>query len=112
MLYAPELLTAIADQAPAMQPFRAAIQAIAVATREALGEEHLAWLRALPHKQTHGPIALLHASPDSFWLAPAHYVVDAELEAAFAPLKKPGGIRPHTSCVHPAFAEHDRREFP
>ena len=100
MLYSPESLTAYADQTPAMQPFLAAIQSIVVATREALGEERLAWLRTLPRKQTHGPIAIVHASPDSCWRAPAREATDAEFESVFAPLKKTIAVYAH---IHHAF---------
>jgi predicted phosphodiesterase len=100
MLYAPESLTAYADQTPAMQPFLAPIQAIAAATRDALGEGRLAWLRSLPHKQTHGNIAIVHASPDSCWRAPDHEAPDAELASVFAPLAKPVAVYAH---IHHGF---------
>jgi putative phosphoesterase len=100
MLYAPETLTAFADRTPAMQPFLKAIEEVAEATREALGDERLAWLRALPHKQTHGPIAFVHASPDSRWRAPAPDASDDELESVYAPLKKSVAVYAH---IHQAF---------
>ncbi|MGA2539047.1 MAG: metallophosphoesterase family protein, partial [Terracidiphilus sp.] len=36
--------------------------------------------------QIHGSVALVHASPDSLWRAPAPEAGDAELESVFAPL--------------------------
>ena len=62
---------------------------MAAATREALGEERLAWLRGLPRKQVHNPIALVHASPESPWRAPAPEASDAELESVYEPLGQP-----------------------
>ena len=59
---------------------------MAVATREALGEERLAWLRDLPRIQIHGPMALVHASPENLWSAPAPDASDAELESVYGPL--------------------------
>ena len=58
-------------------------------TREALGEERLAWLRGLPQKQTHGPMALVHASPETAWHAPTPEASDAELQSVYAPLGQP-----------------------
>jgi predicted phosphodiesterase len=42
MLYSPETLTAFASQTPAMQPFLKAIEDLAAAARQSLGEERLA----------------------------------------------------------------------
>src|SRR5260370_27845903 len=58
-------------------------------TREALGEERLAWLRGLPRVQIHDPMALVHASPESPWRAPAPEASDAELESVYSPLGQP-----------------------
>src|SRR5271157_871623 len=68
---------------------------MAAATREALGEERLAWLRGLPRLQIHGAMALVHASPESPWRAPAHTAGDAELESVYAPLGQPVAIYGH-----------------
>jgi putative phosphoesterase len=103
MLYAPETLTAYADQTPAMLPFLKAIEEGAAAARQALGEERLAWLRTLPHKQTHDLFALVHASPESLWRAPAPDAGDAELESVYAPLEKPVAVYAH---IHHAFVRH------
>src|SRR5712671_6749612 len=70
MLFRPESLQEFANQTPQMQPLVAAIEEMAAATCEALGEERLAWLRGLPRIQIHGPMALVHASPESLWRAP------------------------------------------
>jgi predicted phosphodiesterase len=86
MLFKPESLTEYAQQSPRMQPLVATLQRMAAATCEALGEERLAWLRSLPRTQIHGPMALVHASPESLWRAPAHTASDAELESVYGPL--------------------------
>src|ERR1700683_2260430 len=70
MLSTPESLNEFANRSPKLHPLFAAIQEMAAATREALGEERLAWLRGLPRIQIHGPMALVHASPESPWRAP------------------------------------------
>ncbi len=95
MLFRPESLTEFASQSPKMQPLWAAIQEMAAAAREALGEERLAWLRALPRRQVHGPIALVHASPESLWRAPLPEASDAELESVYAPLGQPVAVYGH-----------------
>jgi hypothetical protein len=79
MLFAPESLTNFASHLPNLKPLWTAIEEMAIATREALGAERLAWLRTLPRIQTHGPMALVHASPGDLWRAPAPDAADAEL---------------------------------
>jgi predicted phosphodiesterase len=88
ILFRPESLKAFADQSPKLQPMFTAIEEMAAATREALGEERLAWLRRLPRVQVHGPMALVHASPESLWRAPAPEASDAELDSVYRPLGK------------------------
>src|SRR5580692_9190440 len=95
MLFQPESLTEFAKQSPQMQPLLATIQEMAAATREALGEERLAWLRSLPRTQVHAPMALVHASPESCWRAPAHTASDAELASVYSPLGQPIAIYAH-----------------
>src|SRR5271154_265669 len=79
MLWMPETLKELANQSPKLQPLFAAIHEMATATCEVLGEERLAWLRGLPRIQMHGPMALVHASPESLWRAPMPAASDAEL---------------------------------
>jgi predicted phosphodiesterase len=95
MLFAPESLTEFASRAPHLQPLWTAIAEMTQATCEALGEERLAWLRALPRIQVHGPMMLVHASPESLWLAPAPEASDAELESVYLPLGQPIAIYAH-----------------
>jgi predicted phosphodiesterase len=95
MLFKPESLTEFAKQSPKLQPLFAAVEQMAVATRETLGEERLAWLRGLPRIQFRGPMALVHASPDSLWRAPLPEASDAELESVYGPLGQPIAIYGH-----------------
>jgi putative phosphoesterase len=95
MLFKPESLTEFAKQSPNLQSLYAAVEEMAVATREALGEERLAWLRALPRTQTHGPMALVHASPETTWRAPEPEASDAELESVYSPLGQTIAIYAH-----------------
>jgi diadenosine tetraphosphatase ApaH/serine/threonine PP2A family protein phosphatase len=58
----------------------------AEAARESLGEERIAWLQALPRAYHYWPLALVHASPDSPWRAPAHDASEQELRSTYGPL--------------------------
>ncbi len=77
-----------------------AIEEMAAAAREALGEERIEWLRGLPWKQVHGSMSLVHASPDSTWRAPGPEAGDAELESVYGPLRHPVVVYGH---IHRSF---------
>jgi hypothetical protein len=96
----PETLTEFAKQSPKVQPLLAAIEEMATWTREALGDDRLAWLRSLPRIQIHGPMALVHASPESPWRAPMPEATDAEMESVYGPLGQPIAIYAH---IHRSF---------
>ncbi|MFZ0773769.1 MAG: metallophosphoesterase family protein [Candidatus Sulfotelmatobacter sp.] len=89
LLFRPESLVEFANQSPKLQPLFAAIEEMAVWTREALGEERLAWPRGLPRIQIRGPMALVHASPESLWRTPGLEASDADLESVYGPLGHP-----------------------
>lgn len=86
MLAAPDSLEQFAAGAPQLAQLWAAIREIAAASRAALGEERIEWLRSLPRVRTYDDFVLVHASPESVWLAPGAEASDAELEKTFAPL--------------------------
>ncbi len=90
-----EMLTTPQSVEHFTQPIFATIREMASATREALGEERLAWLRTLPLIQIHASIALVHASPETPWRAPAPEATDAELESIYSPLAQPVAIYAH-----------------
>jgi diadenosine tetraphosphatase ApaH/serine/threonine PP2A family protein phosphatase len=60
-----------------------------------LGEERIAWLRGLERVQIQGPMALVHASPESPWRAPTPEATDAELESVYGPLGQPIAVYGH-----------------
>jgi len=95
MLFRPGSLTEFASQSPHLRSLFAAIEETAVATSELLGEERLAWLRGLPRMQMHGPMALVHASPESLWRAPAPEASAAGLESVYSPLGQPIAVYAH-----------------
>jgi len=100
MLTTPETLEEFASQSSAPASIWSAMREIGAATRAALGEERLAWLRSLPRMQKHGPMVLVHASPGSRWKAPNPEASDAELESVYAPLGQPVAIYAH---IHRSF---------
>jgi predicted phosphodiesterase len=100
MLTTPETLEEFASQSSAPPSIWSAIREIGVATRAALGEERLEWLRRLPRMQKHGPMALVHASPGSRWKAPNPEASDAELESVYASLGQPVVVYGH---IHRSF---------
>jgi predicted phosphodiesterase len=95
LLFRPQSLEEFAGQSPNLQPFLATIRDMAAATREALGEDRLAWLGGLPRSQVHNPMALMHASPESPWRAPPPEASDAELKLVYEPLGQPISIYAH-----------------
>jgi predicted phosphodiesterase len=100
MLAMPESLEAFASQVPHLQSLFSVIREMAAATRESLGQERLAWLGSLPRSQTHRPMTLVHASPESVWRAPAPEASDEELEAVYGPLGQPVAVYAH---IHRSF---------
>src|ERR1700694_3663262 len=83
LLFRPESLQEFASSLPSLKPLFAAVEEMAAATRDWLGEERLAWLRDLPRVQIRGQMILVHASPESLWRAPSADTGDAELEATY-----------------------------
>ena len=95
MLFRPESLREFASQSPNLRAILPAIEEMAAATRAALGEARLDWLRGLPRIQAHGPVALVHASPSSSWRAPGPQASNAELESIYAPLGREVAVHGH-----------------
>ena len=86
MLFAPESLEEFARHSTAPPSLWDAVRETAAWTRAALGEERIAWLRGLPRVQVQGPMALVHASPESTWRAPEPEAGDARMKSVYGPL--------------------------
>ena len=96
MLAVPEALEEFAAQMPPhLQALFSVIREQAAVTREALGDERLAWLTGLPRSQAQGPMVLVHASPESLWRAPGPEASDAELEPVYGPFGQPIAVYGH-----------------
>ena len=95
MLFRPESLQEFAKESPRLQSLFPVIEEMAMWTREAVGQDRIGWLRGLPRKQIHDHMALVHASPESLWRAPAQTASDAELESVYSPLGRATAIYGH-----------------
>lgn len=95
MLWAPHLLRESGKQSRQMDVLLGAIEEMAAATFEILGEERIAWLRALPRIQIHDAFALVHASPKTTWAAPMPEAADEEFEAVYGELGRLVAIYGH-----------------
>ena len=96
MLVRPETLEDFASQSSAPPILWETIRQAAEVTRSVLGEERLKWLSELPRAQMPGTGALVHATPDSCWPAPATDAADAQLQAVYGTLGRPIAIYAHT----------------
>ena len=96
----PETLEEFARQSPAPRSLWDAVREMTAFTREALGEERIAWLGALPPVVIHPPVALVHASPTSAWRSPLANASDAELESTYLPLGQAIAVYGH---IHQSF---------
>ncbi|MGA8278687.1 MAG: metallophosphoesterase family protein [Rhodanobacteraceae bacterium] len=95
MLFRPEALREFASGHPNLQELFHSIEEMAAATREALGEERLAWLQELPRSLIHDGMALVHGTPQSPWRAPSPEATDAELESIYRSLGQPVAVYAH-----------------
>jgi predicted phosphodiesterase len=100
MLFRPESLEEFASQSSAPPSLWAAVRQMAAVTRTMLGEDRIAWLRGLARVQIQGPMALVHASPETAWRAPTPEATDAELESVYGPLGQSIAVYAH---IHRAY---------
>jgi predicted phosphodiesterase len=96
----PETLEEFATQSQAPQSLWDAVREMTAFSREALGEERIAWLGDLPRVVIRSPVALVHASPASAWRSPLANATDAEIESTYLPLGQAIAIYGH---VHQPF---------
>jgi predicted phosphodiesterase len=100
MLFDPEKLRQFAEESPGFRPFLPIVEEMAEATRVALGEERIAWLRALAPVQTLNGVALVHARSGDAWRAPSPEASDEELESTYEVLGQPIAVYAH---IHRSF---------
>jgi diadenosine tetraphosphatase ApaH/serine/threonine PP2A family protein phosphatase len=95
MLIQPDTLEAFARTSKAPPVIWDAVREVAEATRSALGEDRLTWLRNLPRIHTEESFALVHATPESCWIVPPADATDAELSEKYGPLGRPVVVYAH-----------------
>jgi putative phosphoesterase len=71
---------------PSRRPWRQIVSRTIRATAEAIGEERLGWLRALPWRWSLDDLTVVHASPHDLWRAPNASASDDELTAVYGAL--------------------------
>jgi putative phosphoesterase len=83
MLWRPHRV-AEALQAPQLHRIRDLLLTHTIpATLNAIGNERLAWLRALPHRWSHEDLCIVHAGPDDVWQVTAPNASDEALDGVF-----------------------------
>lgn len=85
MLWDPEKV-ATYFKPPALQPWRDIVARTIMATADAIGDERLSWLRALPTRWVEGDTAIVHASPNDLWRSPMANATDEELLGTYGSL--------------------------
>lgn len=96
MMVRPEALEEFVRSFSAPVSLWDAVRGIAAGTRDVLGEERLAWIRELPMVVSESEFALVHASPQSCWHAPACEATDEELHGMYGGLGRSTVVFGHT----------------
>jgi len=86
--------------APALQRLREIVSQHITVTVESIGDERLAWLRALPGRWSENDLTVVHASPDDVWRSPSAHASDEEFVNTYGPL---GSRRVVYGHIHHAF---------
>lgn len=100
VLTTPQEFENFAAQRPQLCSVWSAVREMAAFTRDRLGDHRLAWLRALPRMQTWDSVALVHAAPNSSWLAPTAQADDSEFETTYQQVVQPLVVYGH---IHTPF---------
>lgn len=96
MLVRPEALENFARASSALPSLWNAVREIAAATRDALGEDRLEWLRHLPFSLREEDLAVVHATPESAWRTLPDTASQIEVESAYQSLDAPTVVLGHT----------------
>jgi putative phosphoesterase len=96
MLLNPEKLEAFAAGSAAPGKLWDMVREIAAATRMALGEERLMWLKSLPRTLEVGEAAVTHAQPNNCWVVASEHATPVEIDEIYGGLDKPVVFHGHT----------------
>jgi putative phosphoesterase len=72
--------------APRFQRVREIVFRDIAAIVDAIGDERLNWLRALPARWSESGLTVIHAGPDDVWRSPSAHASDEELVNTYGPL--------------------------
>src|SRR3989442_1072813 len=86
MLWNPDRVAAY-FRAPALEHWREIVSRTIVATVDAIGNERLNWLRALPGRWSENDVTVVHAGPDDFLRSPLAHAADEGLASNSRPLR-------------------------
>lgn len=89
LLFRPASLTESTSAQPLPLSLLTAIQELGEATRDCLGPQRCDWLAGLPMLYRTEGLALVHASPESVWLAPPVDASAEELQPTYGALHRP-----------------------
>jgi putative phosphoesterase len=96
MLWAPVALREFAAQSPpSARKLFAMIEETAAVEIGWLGEERIAWMKAIPREQRCGAVALVHATSGDLWRAPGPEASDATLQGTYASLNAAVAVYAH-----------------
>ena len=87
-------------RAPTLQRLREIVSRHIAATVDAIGNERLDWLRALPVRWSENGLTVVHAGPDDVWRSPSADASDEELVNTYGPL---GSRRVVYGHIHRAY---------
>jgi putative phosphoesterase len=87
-------------RAPTLQRLREIVFRHIAATVDAIGDERLNWLRALPIRWSENGLTVVHAGPDDVWRSPAADAPDEELVNTYGPLESRRVVYGH---IHRAY---------
>jgi putative phosphoesterase len=87
-------------RAPALQRIREITLEFIAAAVDAIGEERLAWLRALPVRWSGSDLTVVHAGPDDVWRSPSADASDEELVKTYGPLGSRRVVYGHVHCAY------------
>jgi predicted phosphodiesterase len=96
MLVRPESLEAFAAESSAPPALWTFVREMAESTRSILGPGRLSWVYRLPMAIIQNDFAIVHATPESCWIAPPENTSDEELTPIYGPLGRPIVIFGHT----------------
>ena len=96
MLVRPQALEDFARASSAPPSLWDAVREIAAATRDALGENRLEWLRSLPVALPQPDFAIVHATPESAWRTLPETASQAHIESTYSGLGAPIVVFGHT----------------